>query len=161
MTTPSRGLGNAPFGVAAYAYGTPAVAPEIGGRVYRGTDGVVYGSRKLSSTVGSVGQYVYDSFGRAIGAPDVEQLVTIVVLMIRDSSVVKGLGHRFYEARYVTPSYPQEQETRVREAFADLVAKNYVRIDRIKVEGRNGMPAITRVQLHDLTRDVSMTEISF
>lgn len=121
----------------------------------------MYGSRKLSSAVGSVGQYTYDSYGRCIGAPDVEQLVTIVVLMIRDSSVVKGLGHRFYEARYVTPSYPQEQEARVREAFADLVSKNYVRIDAIIVEPRNGMPSITRVRLHDLTRDVSMTEISF
>lgn len=160
MTTPSRGVGVSPVGSAAYGYGTPAVVPTPGGAVYVGDSGVRYGSRKLSRSIGSVGQYEYDSFGRAKGQPDVEHLVTIAALMILDSSAVQGLGQQFFDVRYVTPNIQQEMESRVNAAFASLVGQGIIRIDSITVEPNAGIPTVTHVLMTDLTTGLPLDELT-
>jgi hypothetical protein len=167
LTTPSRGLGAAPFGRAAYAYGSPAVAPEVGGVVYGDELGVRRGSRKIVFGDNSValpfrtgGKYEYDEKGRVVGAPDVEHLVTLAALMVKGSSAVPELGNRFYEARHVTPNLQQEQEANVNEAFGSLVAQGFISIESVKVEPNNGMPCITRILIRDLTRDVLLDELT-
>ena len=138
----------------------PAVAPVPGGAVYQDEKGVVRGSRKLSREHATLGQYVYNSLGRAEGMPDVQQMVTLAILTIKGSSIAKRLGSRFYEARYVTPNIQQEQEANVTEAFQDLVGKELVRVDEVIVEPRNGMPSITRIRATDLSTGLALDELT-
>jgi hypothetical protein len=151
MTTPIRGLGASPFGVAAYGFGTPAVAPIPGGGIYLDTFGTQHGGRELSLTQGMVGQYVYNDFGRAAGMVDVHQLVILATKTALGSSASQTLGNRFSEVRYVGGDFIQKQTARVTEAYAELVAAGFIRVDSIEVEGGNGMPARTLVKMTDLT----------
>jgi hypothetical protein len=128
--------------------------------VYEDTNGVVRGSRKLSRAVGSVGQYVYNSDGRAEGMPDVQHLVTLIAMTVKGSAAAKELGNRFYEARYVTPNLQQEQEAHVAEAFKPLVDKELLRIDGVVVEPRNGMPTVTHIRMTDLTTGLPLDELT-
>ena len=128
--------------------------------MYRGADGVIYGSRKISVAQGSVGQYQYNAFGLAVGSPDVQHLVTLTALTVKGSAVIKTLGQEFFEARYVTPNLTQEMTAKVNEAFAPLVKQGFIRIDSIVVEPNNGAPTVTRVKIHDLTRDLPLDEVT-
>jgi hypothetical protein len=159
MTSPARGLGSAPLGLAPYGYGMPAVAPIPGGAVYQDEQGITRGGRKLSREPATAGQYVYNSLGRAEGMPDVQQMMTLAVLTVRGSSIAKRLGSRFFEARYVTPNLQQEQEANVTEAFQDLVSKGLVTIDEVIVEPGNGMPTLTRIRATDLSTGLALDEI--
>jgi len=167
MVAPSRGMGVSPFGLSAYGYGTPVVAPIPGGAVYRDDHGVIRGSRKLKFgdrssllPIRTGAKYEYDSYGRAKGMPDVQHLVTIAALMVKGSSVAKDIGNRFYEARYVTPNLQQEMEARVQEAFKPLIDQEFIRIDSITVEPNGGMPTVTRVRITDLTIELPLDEVT-
>jgi len=166
MVAPSRGMGVSPLGLAAYGFGTPAEPPIPGGAVYRDDHGVIRGSRKLQFADRTTllpfragAKYEYDDFGRAKGMPDVQHLVTLAALMLKGSSVVKELGNRFYEARYVTPNLQQEMEAHVNEAFKSIIDQGLMRIDSITVTPGVGMPTITRVRITDLTTERELDDV--
>lgn len=145
--TANRGLGTSPLGVGPYGFGTPATTPTPGGGVQRDADGQTQGSLALSTS----GQYVFDAFGRRMGAPDVRHMVTLAALTVKGSSVDPKLGQTFFESRVVSPTFTQDQRARVEACFKDLVDRGLVTIDKISVEPGNGMPSVTRVTLIDQT----------
>lgn len=151
------GVGPSPLGVAAYGFGTPVEAPIPGGLVNRSPTGIQHGSPKLSLDPATKGQYVFDEFGRRVGMPNINHMVTLALATVRGSCVVP-IGHRFREIRKVTDAYQQEQKTRVDEAFAPIVGGGFITVDAVLVEPRNGQPAVTRIFMTDVSSGKSFDE---
>lgn len=151
MPTLNLGLGVSPLGSGPYGVGTPATAPTPGGAVNRGPFGLQYGSPLISEDPATRGQYVYDEFGRRVGQPDGEHMVTLAMRTKRGSCCVQSLGQRFDEVRKITDSFENEQKAYTQEAFAGLVSRKVVEIVSVKADGRNGMPSKTKIALRDLT----------
>jgi hypothetical protein len=151
LTAPVRGLGGSPLGAGPYGWGTIATAPTPGGGIYRGPQGQQYNSRAISVERATLGQYIYDEFGRAVGGPDVQQLVILAAKTDLGSAAVQDLGNTFGETRFVGDDFAAQQTARANETFKDLVDRGLVRIDSIEVDGGGGLPAVTTVHLTDLT----------
>jgi hypothetical protein len=163
MVAPNLGTGTSPFGTGAYGYGTAAVAPVPGGLINRDSRGRQQGSLALLQPTSPGGQsyamtsqspkiqYVFDEFGRRVGAPDVVHMVILALATVRGTSVDPNIGQRFAEIRKVKDSFQKDMQTRVEEALADLTSRKLIRIDSVTTEPGNGSPAATRVRLTDLS----------
>lgn len=158
MSTTPIGVGPSPLGVAPYGFGTPAEAPVPGGLINRAPTGIQHGSPKLSLDAATRGQYEFDEFGRRVGMPNVNHMVTLALATVRGSSVVP-IGHRFKEIRKVTESYPEEQKTRVLEALSPLLEGGFITVEAILVEPMQGHPSATRIFMTDVSSGKSFDEI--
>lgn len=151
MTTSSSGVGNFGFGIGPYGFGTPAVAPTPGGLVNRGVNAQQYGSLALSLAQETKGQYIFDSYGRRTGMPDVAHMAILALRTELGSCIVQGLGNRFKDTAKITESFEGDQRNRVEEALSDLVGRKLITIDAVFVDGADGKPAVTRITLTDLS----------
>lgn len=148
---PSLGAGISPMGTGAYGYGTPAVAPTPGGTVNRDSRGNQLGSPAISTTPGTAGQYIFDSFGRRMGMPSVQQLVILATATIKGTCCVADLGNEFFNADKITDSYESDQKARVQECLKDLVQRKLIEINSIFTVKLQDMRVYTRVHITDLT----------
>jgi hypothetical protein len=168
MTAPAKGTGTSPFGTAAYGYGTPPIAPTPGGSVNRDARGIQQNSVALLAPVspGSNSyamtstspklQYVYDEFGRRVGAPDTVQMILLALGTIKGTSVDATLGQTFGDVRKVTDAFHVDMKARVEDALSDVVAAKLVTIDSITTTPGNGAPARINVQLTDLASNQTL-----
>lgn len=152
--TDSKGFGVSPLGVGAYGFGTPATTPTPGGKVNKNAAGKQLGSLKISTDLATKGQYVFDEFGRRVGAPDVEHMAILALTEVVGKCIVKDLGNRFFEEDKVYENFQQRQTQRVNDALANLVTRKMLTIDLISVEPGDGHPSVTKVRITDLTTNL-------
>lgn len=163
MVAPAKGTGVSPFGTSAYGYGTPVQAPIQGGAVYADARGVQQNTPLLLEPVATGSQsyalvpgspklhYIYNSFGRKIGAPDVVHMATLAMATVRGTSIDPNLGHTFADIRKITDSFENDMRSKVDEVFAEMVDRRLIRVESVTTTPGNGSPALVRVMLTDLT----------
>ncbi len=143
------GFGAAPFGVAPYGVGTPATAPEPGGKIHRDeATGAQFGSRKLNKYTK---QYEFDDYGRVLGMADVQQMVQIAVSTELGSSAVRNLGHELRTVLDITDNFQRRVQTILESALADLVKRKLVEIITVDVRRVNTSGLYALLRWRDLT----------
>lgn len=134
------GMGGSRFGSTPYGYGSIVPAPIPGGVIFRQTiDGTSQGSRFIDPVLK---QYVFDQYGRALGMPNVVQLVQLALTTVKNSSAQAGLGFDQSLFSTIDQTTPKRADAAVRSALSDLVTQNLVSIISIT----------TNVQVNTLSR---------
>jgi phage baseplate assembly protein W len=144
------GFGTVPLGVGPYGVGTPATATDTSaGKIYRDEKtGDSLGSRKIDTRTR---QYVFDSYGRIVGMPDVAQLVQIALSTTKGSSVIAGLGHELSSIEDFTTSHAEQVRSTIERALGDLIKRKLVRLNSVDVQRFNQSGAVITVKWTDLT----------
>lgn len=150
------GFGSDTIGVGPYGLGTPTSATDTSaGKIYRDEKtGSSLGSRKINPITR---QYEFDSYGRIVGMPDVQQMVQIALSTEARSSVIAELGHELNLIESFTPNHEQTVRSTIERALSDLIKRKLVRLDSVKVERFNTSGAIITVNWTDLTTGLAQT----
>lgn len=151
------GFGLAPCGVAPYGFGTPATAPEPGGKLFRDTN---TGESRTGRYINArTKDYEYDSYGRATGMSTAQQIVQIALMTDKGSSAVADLGHELASLEDITSDFDRRIDTTIRAALQDAVNRKLIRLDSVTSErmGTNG--AFIRVRWTDLSTGVQQSTV--
>jgi len=119
------GIGVGPAGMFPAGMGEPDLAPVPGGGVFLDAQGVQQTGRAIDL---HTGRYTYDAYGNCVGTSTMRQLVQIAVTTVLNSSAVTGLGHRLRDLKDIGANYEKDLDVIVREALADLVARNLITV---------------------------------
>lgn len=143
------GFGSQPAGSSPYGLGTPTTAPEDGGAIFRDpATGLSTGSRLIDSVTKD---YVYDEYGRAVGMPDVQQLVLLATSTRKGSASMRELGQELAKIDRITVNTARRVDVTMREAVQHLVARGLIEIQGTTVE----VVQQGRIQMSLLWRDLT------
>lgn len=157
MTTNNKGLGIAPFGTVPFGFGDPAKANTNTGKAYSNEKGVQlsnFGGRKINVLTKD---YEFDEHGRALGMDNIQQMVYLALVTIRNSSTVLGLGEDFSQIKIITQNIKALIEDKVNLALQTLIKQNLVELQEVIVR-RNEQNAIQiNIKWIDLTKKIAIT----
>ena len=142
------GLGRSPLGTGPYGYGTPDAAPATGGDALTGDNGQRFGSRRIDPVTG---QYVFDDWGRAVGAPDMHQMVYLAVATTLGSSTDPTLGNDVRSIQDITANHAQRVEAKLRAALEHLTADGRIAIVSVDTRRLGETRTATVLRWRDLT----------
>lgn len=140
------GFGTMPFGTQPFGLGTPATAGSNAGALLPDVYGVTQGSRYIDS---SIRQYTYGANGNSAGMSNTAQLVLMAVLTVAGSSAQTSLGLE-NPSGVIGPNFVSQQQTKITNALAALVAAKTIAVTAIDVNVTN-RPVSTVVRWVDLT----------
>jgi hypothetical protein len=142
------GLGRSPLGTGPYGYGTPDPAPATGGEALTGDNGRRFGSRRIDPVTG---QYVYDEWGRAVGAPDMHQMVYLAAKTTLGNAVDPTLGNDVQSIKDITDNHAQQVEAKLRAALEHLTSDGRIAIVGVETRRTGETRTATVLRWRDLT----------
>lgn len=126
------GLGTAPLGSSALAFGTPGSAPTPGAAALS-NDGVATGARRISTDPATRGQYVVDADGSTEGMSAVQQSVLLAYRTQRGSAAAQLVGNTLADVRKITPDIAAQLERLARAPIQRLLDAGLVAFRSIDV----------------------------
>lgn len=146
------GFGSQPFGSSPYGIGTPAVATELGGKLFQdAASGEQTGSRKIDPLTRD---YEINDYGRIAGMSNVKQLVLLAVSTKRGSSAMRELGQELQSIERITSNFARRVDTTLRRSVQHLVDRGLITVIDTTVEIVR--PGVARARLR--WRDISTGE---
>lgn len=143
------GFGSQSFGSAPYGLGTPAAAPDLGGKALTHPDtGEQTGSRHIDP---ATKDYALDDYGRIAGMSNVHQLVLLAVSTKKGSAAMRQLGNELMNIQRITTNFARRADSELRRAVQHLVDRRLIEIVGTSVDIVGPGVARARLLWRDLT----------
>lgn len=127
------GLGTAPLGASALAFGTPGLAPTPGAAALT-SGGVATGARRISTDPATRGRYVIGDDGSTEGMSATQQAVLLAYSTVRGSAAAVLVGHDLADVRKLGPDVAAQIERLARAPIQRLLDAGLVVFRGIRVE---------------------------
>lgn len=145
----------APFGTVAFGYGNPAIANPNVGLVLKKSDNSLGSSRFIDP---ATRDYVIDpETGRIVGQDNMQQMVYLALVTVKESSAVFDLGQNFTSIKQITPNINAQITNDVKRCLNHLTVKKQIVINNVFVQVDDRNVARINVVWTDTSKNVQVT----